>query len=99
MFPFTLGSDHGHDGFLTTAQISTLTATTYGSNIAANLFFGVFGDRFGWRRTITFFGCVGCAIATRCGTSPRWPPRASPSPSRWAVCTGSCSPGSSRCRR
>ncbi|GAB3456696.1 MFS transporter [Streptomonospora sediminis] len=64
MFPFTLGSAGGNDGFLSLAQIATLTATTYGANIAANLFFGVFGDYFGWRRTVTFFGCLGCAVAT-----------------------------------
>ncbi|GAA1782587.1 MULTISPECIES: MFS transporter [Streptomonospora] len=64
MFPFTLGSAGGNDGFLSLAQIATLTAAAYGSNIAANLFFGVFGDYFGWRRTVTFFGCLGCAVAT-----------------------------------
>lgn len=64
MFPFTFGTADGNDGFLTTAEISTLTAITYGANIAANLFFGVFGDYFGWRRTVTFFGCLGCAVAT-----------------------------------
>lgn len=64
MFPFTFGSAGGNDGFLTVAQIATLTATTYGANIAANLFFGVFGDYFGWRRTVTVFGCLGCAVAT-----------------------------------
>ncbi|TQN33472.1 MFS-type transporter involved in bile tolerance (Atg22 family) [Haloactinospora alba] len=64
MFPFTFGSAGGNDGFLTVAQIATLTATTYGANIAANLFFGVFGDYFGWRRTVMVFGCVGCAVAT-----------------------------------
>ncbi|GHH74538.1 MFS transporter [Streptomyces sulfonofaciens] len=64
MLPFTFGTAHHHDGFLTAAQISTLTAIMYGANIAANLAFGVFGDRFGWRRTVTVFGCVGCAVAT-----------------------------------
>ncbi|MBB4934803.1 MFS family permease [Lipingzhangella halophila] len=64
MFPFTFGNAGGNDGFLSVAQIATLTAVTYGANIAANLFFGVFGDYFGWRRTVTLFGCVGCAVAT-----------------------------------
>ncbi|RNL83351.1 MFS transporter [Halostreptopolyspora alba] len=64
MFPFTFGTAGGNDGFLSVAQIATLTATTYGANIAANLFFGVFGDYFGWRRTVTIFGCLGCAVAT-----------------------------------
>ncbi|GAA4894917.1 MFS transporter [Streptomonospora salina] len=64
MFPFTFGSAGANEGFLSVAQIATLTATAYGANIAANLFFGVFGDYFGWRRTVTVFGCLGCAVAT-----------------------------------
>jgi MFS family permease len=64
MLPFTFGTAHHHDGFLSAAQISTLTAIMYGANIAANLVFGVFGDHFGWRRTVTVFGCAGCAVAT-----------------------------------
>ncbi|WP_079123141.1 MFS transporter [Streptomyces abyssalis] len=64
MFPFTFGTAGDADGFLSIAQLSTLTAITYGANIAANLFFGVFGDYFGWRRTVTVFGCLGCAVAT-----------------------------------
>lgn len=64
MFPFTFGPSTPDGGFLTTAQVSALAAIAYGANIAANLFFGVFGDYFGWRRTVTWFGCVGCAIAT-----------------------------------
>lgn len=64
MFPFTFGPGAVGGGFLSEAELSTVSAITYGANIAANLFFGVFGDYFGWRRTVTFFGCVGCAIAT-----------------------------------
>jgi len=64
MFPFTFGPAAPGGGFLTTAQVAALQAIAYGANIAANLFFGVFGDYFGWRRTVTWFGCVGCAIAT-----------------------------------
>ncbi|MEV0701296.1 MFS transporter [Saccharopolyspora sp. NPDC050389] len=64
MFPFVLGPATPGGGFLTAPQLATLASISYGANIAANLFFGVFGDRFGWRRTITWFGCVGCAIAT-----------------------------------
>lgn len=67
MFPFTFGAAASEGGFLNTAQIAALTSIVYGANIAANLFFGVFGDHFGWRRTVTWFGCVGCAIAT-----PTW---------------------------
>ncbi|WP_007023554.1 MFS transporter [Saccharomonospora iraqiensis] len=62
MFPFTLGPETPGGGFLSTAEVSTLATLAYGANIAANLFFGVFGDRFGWRRTVTWFGCVGCAV-------------------------------------
>jgi polyol permease family len=64
MFPFVLGPATPGGGFLTAPQVAALASISYGANIAANLFFGVFGDRFGWRRTITWFGCVGCAIAT-----------------------------------
>ncbi|MFC7343599.1 MFS transporter [Saccharopolyspora griseoalba] len=64
MFPFTFGPAAPDGGFLTASQVAMLASITYGANIAANLFFGVFGDRFGWRRTVTWFGCVGCAIAT-----------------------------------
>ena len=64
MFPFTFGPAAPGGGFLSAAQVSALTAIAYGANIAANLFFGVFGDHFGWRRTVTWFGCAGCAIAT-----------------------------------
>lgn len=64
MFPFTLGPSAPGGGFLSTPQIAALSAIAYGVNIAANLFFGVFGDYFGWRRTVTWFGCLGCAIAT-----------------------------------
>lgn len=64
MFPFTFGADPSDGGFLSTGQIATLATITYAANIGANLFFGVFGDYFGWRRTVTWFGCIGCAIAT-----------------------------------
>lgn len=67
MFPFVFGPATPGGGFLTTAQVSALATIAYGANIAANLFFGVFGDYFGWRRTVTWFGCVGCAI-----TTPLW---------------------------
>jgi MFS family permease len=63
MFPFVFGPDTPGGGFLTTAQVAVLATVTYAANIGANLFFGVFGDHFGWRRTVTFFGCLGCAVA------------------------------------
>lgn len=64
LFPFTFGEATPGGGFLTTAQVSVLSVVAYAANIGANLFFGVFGDRFGWRRTVTVFGCLGCAVAT-----------------------------------
>jgi len=34
------------------------------TNVIWNLLFGIIGDKFGWRRTVTLFGGVGCAIST-----------------------------------
>jgi MFS family permease len=67
MFPFVFGPATAGGGFLSAAQVASLATIAYAANIGANLFFGVFGDRFGWRRTVTWFGCVGCAI-----TAPLW---------------------------
>lgn len=64
LFPFTLGPATPGGGFLTTEQVAILQTVAYAANIGANLFFGVFGDYFGWRRTVTVFGCLGCAVAT-----------------------------------
>ncbi|MHC1562204.1 MFS transporter [Actinomycetospora sp. C-140] len=64
MFPFVFGPETPGGGFLTTAQVAVLSTVAYAANIGANLFFGVFGDHFGWRRTVTVFGCLGCAVAT-----------------------------------
>src|SRR5699024_5346802 len=64
LFPFTFGPGAEGGGFLTLAEVSALATIVYGVNIAANLIFGVIGDYFGWRRTVTWFGCVGCAVAT-----------------------------------
>lgn len=64
MFPFTFGPAAPGGGFLSVAQVALLSTIAYAANIGANLFFGVFGDHFGWRRTVTVFGCVGCAVAT-----------------------------------
>ena len=63
MFPFVFGPETPGGGFLTTAQVAVLATVAYAANIGANLFFGVFGDHFGWRRTVTVFGCLGCAVA------------------------------------
>jgi MFS family permease len=67
MFPFVFGPLTEGGGFLSAAQVASLATIAYAANIAANLFFGVFGDYFGWRRTVTWFGCVGCAV-----TAPLW---------------------------
>ena len=64
MFPFVFGPASPGGGFLTTEQVAILQTVAYAANIGANLFFGVFGDHFGWRRTVTVFGCLGCAVAT-----------------------------------
>ena len=44
----------------------TAWASIWGSifmfNIIFNLIFGIVGDRFGWQRTIIWFGGVGCAV-------------------------------------
>ena len=63
MFPFAFGAAASQGGFLSAAQVAALATVVYAANIGANLFFGVFGDRFGWRRTVTWFGCVGCAVS------------------------------------
>ena len=52
-----------YEGFMSGGQYAVLVSLVYGANIGANLFFGIFGDYFGWRRTVTFFGCVGCAVS------------------------------------
>jgi polyol permease family len=62
--PFVFVAGSSASGFMSTGQYATLLTFVYATNIFANLFFGIFGDYFGWRRTVTFFGCVGCAIAT-----------------------------------
>lgn len=38
--------------------------TIFTANIAFNLLFGFIGDSIGWRRTILWFGCVGCALSS-----------------------------------
>ncbi|EKG40171.1 alpha-ketoglutarate permease [Pseudomonas syringae pv. avellanae str. ISPaVe013] len=46
------------------SQYLHIVTVVYTTNIFANLFFGIIGDRFGWRRTVTWFGCVMCAVGT-----------------------------------
>ena len=47
---------------VTDAQWATIWAAIFIMNIAFNLVFGIVGDRFGWGRTVTWFGGVGCAV-------------------------------------
>ena len=42
-------------------QIVTVMFLT---NILFNLLFGIIGDKLGWRQTVTFFGGIGCGLAT-----------------------------------
>src|SRR5690348_14344103 len=36
----------------------------FAANVIFNIFWGVVGDRIGWRKTITFAGSCGCAVTT-----------------------------------
>ena len=47
---------------VTDAQWATIWAAIFIFNIAFNLIFGVVGDKFGWARTVGWFGGVGCAL-------------------------------------
>ncbi|WP_037958261.1 MFS transporter [Streptomyces violens] len=49
---------------LTLQQYLLMVTLMFAANLPAGLIFGALGDRIGWRRTVTWFGCVGCAIAT-----------------------------------
>jgi polyol permease family len=62
-FPVFLPTYMAAHGFDTTAWLY-IWGTIFTSNIAFNLIFGFVGDRIGWRRTITWFGGVGCGITT-----------------------------------
>lgn len=46
----------------TQGQYLQIVTIVYTANIFANLFFGVIGDRFGWKRTVMWFGCVMSAV-------------------------------------
>jgi len=48
-------------GFSQSTYLAIVTVV-YTANIFANLGFGIVGDRLGWRRTVTWFGCVMCAV-------------------------------------
>lgn len=62
--PFVFIAANSQNGFMSGAQYSTLLTVIYATNIFANLFFGIFGDYFGWRKTVSVFGCLGCAMST-----------------------------------
>ena len=46
-----------------TTQWLQMWGTIFTSNIVFNLLFGFIGDTIGWRRTVLWFGCVGCAFS------------------------------------
>lgn len=47
---------------VTDTQWATIWAAVFTFNIAFNLVFGIVGDKFGWAKTVTWFGGVGCAV-------------------------------------
>ena len=53
-------SSHGID----TNRWLQMWGTIFTANILFNLIFGFVGDSIGWRRTILWFGCVGCALSS-----------------------------------
>jgi polyol permease family len=50
-------------GFTLTQWLRLLTMLSV-TNVIWCLLFGIIGDRFGWRRTVAWFGGVGCAVTT-----------------------------------
>ncbi|HEY4291135.1 MAG TPA: MFS transporter [Puia sp.] len=53
-------STHGID----TSRWLQMWGTIFTANILFNLIFGIVGDSIGWRRTVLWFGCVGCALSS-----------------------------------
>lgn len=47
-----------HKVGFTQSEYLQIVTIVYTANIFANLAFGVLGDQFGWKRTVTWFGCV-----------------------------------------
>lgn len=43
-------------------QYLLIVTIVYTANVLANLVFGFVGDKFGWKRTVFWFGCVMCAV-------------------------------------
>ena len=48
---------------LTQTQWASIWAIIFLFNIVFNLVFGIVGDKIGWNRTVTWFGCIGCAVS------------------------------------
>ena len=57
--------DHvpGGPAFSQTAYL-IFVVITFGANVVANPTWGKIGDRYGWRRTLTLAGGLGCAVTT-----------------------------------
>lgn len=47
-----------------TPQWLQMWGTIFTSNIIFNLIFGFVGDGLGWKNTVLWFGCVGCAVSS-----------------------------------
>lgn len=47
---------------MTDGQWASIWGSIFVMNILFNLIFGIVGDKFGWNRTVIWFGCVGCAV-------------------------------------
>ena len=47
---------------LSETQWASIWAIIFLFNIIFNLVFGIVGDKIGWNKTITWFGCIGCAL-------------------------------------
>ncbi len=48
----------------TLQQWLQILSIMFATNVVFNLFWGFIGDRVGWRKTVTFVGACGCALAT-----------------------------------
>jgi hypothetical protein len=73
-------------GYSLTQWLRLLTLLSV-TNVIFNLLFGIIGDKFGWRRTVTLFGGAGCAAAT---LLLYYALRAGPAHYSYAVIAGMC---------
>jgi polyol permease family len=53
-----------HTVGFTLPQWLRILTIMFATNVVFNLFWGIVGDRIGWRKTITFVGSCGCAVST-----------------------------------